>query len=54
MNTFQKKDWNPFRLVSESEYYSNLEKIQEFNKSIFGGLARYRGQKNSSLDHRAA
>jgi len=54
MNSFEKKEWDPFRLVSESEYYSNLEKIQEFNKSIFGGLARYRNQKHNGLDHRAA
>jgi hypothetical protein len=54
MESYQKKEWDPFRLVSEAEYYSNLEKIQEFNKSIFNGLARYKGQRQSDLEHKAA
>ena len=49
-----KKEWDPFKIVSEAEYYSNLEKIHEFNKSVFSGLARYKGQGRNGLDHKAA
>ena len=54
MDDILKKEWDPFRLITEAEYYSNLEKIQEFNKSIFGGLAKYKGQKDSATSHKAA
>jgi hypothetical protein len=54
MEFSNKKEWDPFRLISEAEYYSNLEKIQEYNRSVFGGLARYRENKREDFHHRAA
>ena len=50
----EKKVWDPFRLVSEAEYYDNLERIRTFSKTMFSGLAKIRGNKKLEKARRAA
>lgn len=50
----EKKVWDPFRLVTEAEYYANLERIRTFSKTMFSGLARIKGNKKLEKADRAA
>ncbi len=50
----EKKVWDPFRLITEAEYYDNLERIRTFSKTMFSGLAKIRGNKKLEKVDRAA
>jgi hypothetical protein len=50
----EKKVWDPFRLITEAEYYDNLERIRTFSKTVFSGLAKIKGNKKLDKASRAA
>jgi len=54
MFEIQKKEWNPFRLITEAEYYDNLDRIKTFSKSIFSGLAKIKSKTSTGSAHKAA
>jgi len=54
MFEIQKKEWNPYRLVTEAEYYDNLERIKTFSKSIFSGLAKIQSKSKTERTTKAA
>jgi hypothetical protein len=54
MFEIQKKEWDPFRLITEAEYYDNLDRIKTFSKSIFSGLAKIKSKTAAKSAHKAA
>jgi hypothetical protein len=54
MFEIHKKEWDPFRLITEAEYYDNLNRIKTFSKSIFSGLAKIKSKTKTESTNKAA